>query len=109
MAGAGAVRAGRAFVELFATDGLLRRNLDAAAGRVAAWGAKVQSVAVRAGASGGVLAAPLGKALVDAASRGRDTFYLAQQLGMATESVSSLAYAFETARVPFDESMDRES
>ncbi len=96
MAGSSAVRAGRAFVELFANDNALYRALDKAGARLKSWG--TQSAAV-----GIALAAPLGKAFSDSLTKGADIKKIALQFGEDTGAVSRLAGAFSVAGAGIDE------
>lgn len=101
--GSGAVRAGRAFVELFAQDNKLYRALDAAQARLKSWGAQSAKIGLAAGAGASAILAPLAKTFTDAAGRGAKIDQLAKRFGTTTESVSSLAYAFETSGVTLEE------
>ena len=99
----GAIRAGRAFVELFVSDNKLYRALNQATARLKATGAQWTQIGAGMAAGGGSVAAPLLKLAADAASRGANIQQLAQRFGLATESVSALAYAFETTGTGLDE------
>lgn len=103
MAGVNTVRAGRAFVELFANDSKLIASLNSARQRVQAFAGQIASVGLRAGAAGGAIMAPLGTAFGSAVTRGRDVLRLADTFKITTESVSTMAYAFDTAGVSFEE------
>ena len=60
----GAIRAGRAFVELFADDSKLVRGLKAAEGKLKAFGASIRNLSLKmAGAGTGVLTPMLGAAV----------------------------------------------
>ncbi|WP_439631460.1 hypothetical protein [Gemmata sp.] len=91
------VRAGRAFVELFATDNMLTRTLDRAAAKVKAFAGTVGGIGLKAGAAGGAILAPLGKALFDAVNKGGEIKRIATQYGQTTDAVSALAGAFGMA------------
>lgn len=101
--GSGAVRAGRAFVELFAQDNKLYRALDAASARLKKFGAMSAKIGLAASAGGSAILAPMAKVFTDAAGRGAKIDQLAKRFGVTTESVSSLAYAFETSGVSLEE------
>lgn len=98
-----AVRAGRAFVELFAEDNKLYRTLDKAAARLKSYGQTAISIGAKAAAAGGGALAPLGKAFSDAMGKGADIKQLANRFGETTESVSALAAAFQFAGSDMDE------
>lgn len=98
-----AVRAGRAFVELFANDTALTRTLDRAQARVKAWAGAIGGIGAKAGAAGGSVLAPLGKALFDALGKGSDIKAIATRFQQGTGSVSELAGAFEFAGVGVQE------
>ncbi|MGH7202526.1 MAG: phage tail tape measure protein, partial [Planctomycetaceae bacterium] len=72
MATAGGIRAGRAFVELFADDSKLVRGLDAAKKRLQAFGASVRAIGMKMVAAGALVAGPLSLA-VKAASDMEET------------------------------------
>ena len=59
MAGARAIRAGRAFVEVFADNSKLRRGLRRAQARLQAFGGKVRTMGANLGKVGLVMAAPM--------------------------------------------------
>lgn len=92
-----AIRAGRAFVELFASDTALTRTLDAAAGKVRKFAGTIGGIGLKAGAAGGAILAPLGKALFDAVNKGAEIKRIALQYGQTTDAVSALAGAFGMA------------
>ncbi|VTT97952.1 Uncharacterized protein OS=Isosphaera pallida (strain ATCC 43644 / DSM 9630 / IS1B) GN=Isop_2425 PE=4 SV=1 [Gemmataceae bacterium] len=91
------VRAGRAFVELFATDNMLTRTLDRAAAKVKAFAGTIGGIGLKAGAAGGAILAPLGKALFDAMGQAGEIKRIALQYGQTTQAVSELAGAFAVA------------
>lgn len=97
MASSKQVRAGRAFVELFATDTALSRTLDAAAGKVKRFAGTVASIGLKSAAAGGAILAPLGKSLFDALGKGAEIKRIATQYGQTTTSISELAGAFQAA------------
>ncbi|MCE9562887.1 MAG: hypothetical protein K8U57_12655 [Planctomycetes bacterium] len=90
MAGSQGVRAGRAFVELFANDNALVRTLEKA-------GSKLKSFGVQSAAVGGAIGAPLAKSFSDALNKGAEIKNLSIQFGETTSSVSTLAGAFNVA------------
>lgn len=101
--GSGAVRAGRAFVELFANDNKLYRALDQARAKLKQFGAFTAKIGLTGVAGGGAILAPLAKTLTDAVTRGAKIDQLAKRFGATTTEVSALAYAFETAGVTLEE------
>lgn len=104
MAGAsGAIRAGRAFVELFVENNKFYKALDQASARLKATGGMWTKIGAGMGVAGAAVGAPMLKALGDAAARGSDIQTLADRFGLATQSVSALAYAFESSGASFDE------
>ncbi len=94
---ASTVRAGRAFVELFANNNALYRGLDQAKKHLQQWARSVTSIGLKMSVTGGAITAPLAKLLSDFAGRGNAIQQLADRLGSTTESVSRLAYGFEAA------------
>ena len=82
MASAQGLRAGRAFVELFADDSKLVRGLKAARKRLRAFGASVRAIGAKMFAAGALVAGPLALA-VNAASDMEETIAV-----LATDSGS---------------------
>ena len=103
MPGAGDIRAGRAFVELFAEDNKLYRALDRAQARLQGFGGTLQRIGTVAGLAGGSVFAPLAKAFADSAGRAADIDQLAKRYGTTTQEVSALAYAFERSGAGMDD------
>lgn len=99
----GAIRAGRAFVELFADDTKLIRALNSAKARVQAFAASTLSIGAKSGAAGSAIAAPLGKAFSDAMSKGANIKRIAIETGETTETISKLAGAFSIAGANIEE------
>jgi septal ring factor EnvC (AmiA/AmiB activator) len=102
MADAGAIRAGKAFVELGTEDSPLVKGLRAAETKVKAWAAKVTQVGdwmkaagakIMAGAA--AVLAPLGMATAAFMSMGDAIAKASQRTGMSVEALSALSYAAE--------------
>jgi len=64
----GVVRAGRAFVELFADDSRLVRGLRTASAKLRSWGARTSMLGVKLQAAGGAIMAPFMKAIHEAST-----------------------------------------
>lgn len=101
--GSGAIRAGRAFVELFADDTKLTRALTAAAGRLKSFGLSTAKVGAGVGGMGAAALAPITASFKEAVENGRDIGRIADRVKISTESVSGLAYAFESVGASLDE------
>lgn len=101
-ASSGAIRAGAAFVELFANDSKLVQGLSVAEARVRKFSAMMAKAGVAMAASAGAIATPLGAALKGAIDQGADTLTLAKNLGTTTEKLTAFGYAASTVGVPFD-------
>lgn len=98
MAGSsGAIKAGQAFVRLFAETNPLYRGLDTAAGKCKSWGGTIRSIGQQLGAGGGALLGPLVQSLKDAAGRGNLLGTLAANTGSSVESLGALALMAEHA------------
>lgn len=91
----GAIRAGRAFVELFADDSKLVRGLNVAGVKLKRWGASVTAIGSRIGLIGGGLLAPIVAAAKVFADTGSDMLDMSQRTGVAVEQLSTLKYAAE--------------
>ena len=102
-ASSGAIKAGRAFVELFADPSKLTRTLEAAKKRVLAFGRTVATVGL-AGAGAGLAAlGPLAKMFGSAANEGAGISKLAKSLNAPVEEVSRLKNALAEAGIAGDE------
>ena len=92
-AGARDIRAGGAYVELSARDGLLRKSLDSAAARVKAWGAGIASAGARVATLAASGLAPFAAAASSFAEQGQSIAGMAARTGLTVEAVSELGYA----------------
>jgi len=100
--GSGAVRAGRAFVELFGDDTKLTRALESSKRRLQSWAGSIARVGAIAGGAGGALFAPLLALLKEAASRGAALDLLSKRTGSSVESLATLAFGAEKAGVSME-------
>ena len=92
-ASAGAVRAGKAYVELFATDNALVRGLKAAEKKVKAWGAGLQRVGGGMMGAGLGVEAGLGVAVGAFTQAGSGLDRLSASTGVSVERLSELNFA----------------
>lgn len=95
MATAGAIRAGRSYVELFADDSKLVRGLRRASAKLQAFGAAVSNLGMRmvmAGTAGVAAFALAGKTF---ASVGDRIAKMSLRTGLSAEALSELGYAAE--------------
>ena len=88
-----AIRAGRAFVELFADDAQLRKGLKGASDRLKAFGGVVRNIGLAFTAMGVGITAPLMAAAKAWASAGDELYDMAQRTDMSVEQLSALSYA----------------
>jgi len=91
----GAIRAGRAFVELFADDSKLVRGLKAAQAKLKAFGASVRAVGTKMMGIGTAIAAPMAGAAKVFSDMGDQMAKMSARTGIGVESLSELAYAAE--------------
>jgi len=91
------IRAGGAFVEIFAKDSLLRKGLAAAEKRVAQTGSLFAEIGKKSLAVGSVILAPLGAVFMKAVDGAAQLDDLADAFSTTTEKLSPLAYAFKVA------------
>jgi len=96
MAGAGDIRAGRAFVELFVRDNL-SKDLAAISAKLQAFGAAVAGIGRQALLAGGGILAGLGGAVKVFSDTGSHLQDLSLRTGVGVESLSSLGFAAEHA------------
>ena len=93
MATAQGIRAGRAFVELFADDSKLVRGLRRASARLKAWGAGIRSIGMQVFAGGAAIAAPLLLALKQFTTAGDALDKMSSRVGASVEFLSALSHA----------------
>jgi len=93
MPGAGGIRAGQAFVELFADDRRLVRGLRQAQRKLAAFGGFVRGLGAGFAALGAGIVAPLLAAARSFAQTGDDLDELAGRTGVSVEALSELGFA----------------
>ena len=89
----GAIRQGRAFVELFTDDTELKRGLRKAENTVKAFGEDVSKVGRGMMGIGAAILAPLGLAVREYAKAGEELVVLSKRTGMSVETLSKLDYA----------------
>jgi hypothetical protein len=87
------IRAGRAFVELFADDSQLVRGLKSAQSKLASWGTAIRSTGLKMMGLGSAIAAPLLASAKASASAGAALYDMSQRTGMSVESLSRLGFA----------------
>jgi len=90
-----AIRAGRAFVELFADDSKLVRGLKAAQAKLKAFGASVRTMGTKMMGLGAAVAAPMVAASKVFSDMGDSVAKMAARTGIGVESLSELGYAAE--------------
>lgn len=93
MAGAKGIRAGRAFVELFADDTALARGLRRAQKRLQAFGEGARTLGTRIAASGAAILAGFGAAVGVFISAGDALDKMSGRTGISVEALSELGYA----------------
>ncbi len=93
MASSQSIRAGRAFVELFADDTKLVRGLRAAEKRLKAFGASVQSIGTKIFGLGAAAIAPLLATTNVFSEMGDQLAKMSARTGISVESLSELGYA----------------
>ena len=92
-ANAGAIRAGRAFVELFTDDSKLVRGLRAASGKLKAWGSTVTGMGVKLMAGGAAIVGPMLAAVKTFMSAGDALDKMSGRVGVSVEFLSALGHA----------------
>jgi len=93
VAKAGSIRAGGAFVELFGEDSALRRTLARAQDRLKNFASGVRTIGAGVAAGGALLTAPLAASVNLFSTYGDSIAKMARRTGLATETLSGLAYA----------------
>jgi hypothetical protein len=92
MPAAGAIRAGQAFVELFADDSRLVRGLRQAEKRLKAFGSRIQGVGLRVAGAGAAMLTPMIAAAKTFATMGDDVAKMAKRTGLSVEALSELQF-----------------
>jgi len=92
---AGAIRAGRAFVELFADDSKLVRGLKRAQAKLKAFGEGVRNLGLKLAGLGSAVVAPLIASTKVFAKMGDDLAKMSARTGFSVESLSELGFAAE--------------
>ena len=95
MASAQGIRAGQAFVELFADDSRLIKGLNAASKRLKAWGESVTALGKKAILGGMAVLGPLAGTAKVFADMGSELTDMSQRTGVSVEALSELGYAAE--------------
>src|SRR6185437_15774686 len=95
----GGIRAGRAFVEMYADSSKLNAALDKAKARVTAFAGMMAKAGAVSAAAGGTLLGPLSKLFTDAVKEGAGIESLAKRFNTTAESISTLKGAFAQAGV----------
>ena len=95
----GAIRAGRAYVELFADNSPLIRGLGLAKAKLMDWGRSVQRIGLKVMAAGSALAAPLVFSVKHFMNFGHELEEMSAKTGIGVEALSELTYAAERSGV----------
>jgi hypothetical protein len=90
---AGAIRAGRAFVELFADDSKLVRGLKRASAKLAAFGESVRNMGLKLVGLGSAVVAPLAASSKVFANMGDALAKMSARTGFSVETLSELGFA----------------
>ncbi|MCC5829763.1 MAG: phage tail tape measure protein [Phycisphaeraceae bacterium] len=93
MSEATAIRAGRAFVELFADDSRLVRGLRAAEKRLKAFGQRIRNLGLKLMGIGSAMLAPLLASARSFAAMGDSVAKMARRTGLSVEALSELQFA----------------
>lgn len=98
----GAIKAGRAFVELYADTSKLTRGLRLAAKELKAWGNSIRSMGTKLMAVGAAIVAPLALAAKKAAEFGHELEETSEKIGLGVESLSALSYAADQSGISLE-------
>ncbi len=101
MSKANAIRAGRAYVELFTEDSAFVRGLDKAKARLTKWADSLTSIGTRLGATGLAIGTPLLVAAKQFADAGSLLADAAARTGASVEALSELGFAAEQSGTDF--------
>jgi hypothetical protein len=98
----GAIRAGRAFVELFADDSQLVRGLRSAEKKLKAFGAGIRNLGLKMAGVGTAAIAPMLGAAKAFSSMGDQIAKMARRTGFSVESLSELAFVASQSGTDID-------
>ncbi len=101
MASSSNIRAGAAYIELYAKDNRLVKGLNRAAARLKAFGAGITSIGTRLAGLGAGLVAPFLGAAKLFADMGSDLVDMSQRTGTSVEALSELGFAAEQSGSDF--------
>ena len=90
-----AIKAGRAFVEVFADDSKLKRTLRSVSGQLKNLGSSVSRIGTGMAAAGGAIVAPIAAAVGKFVSFGDQMDKMSQRTGVSVEALSQLKFAAE--------------
>jgi hypothetical protein len=102
MASGADIRAGKAFVEVYANKSALVRDLKAIGGELKAWGAGITAAGKRLAILGAAAFVPMLAAAKSWAESGSALYKLSEQTRMSAESLSALKYVASETQVPFE-------
>ena len=97
------IRAGRAFVELFADDSKLAAGLRRASAKLKAFGTAVKDIGKKLALAGAAVAAPMIASVKSFASAGSAMLEMSQRTGVSVERLSELKFAAEQTGVSVEE------
>lgn len=97
MGATGEIKAGSAYVELFAKDSSLHKGLDNAQKKLTAWGGAVTGMGGKLFAAGAALRAPFLAAVKVAADMGSELVGMRAKTGISIEALSALGYAAQVS------------
>ncbi len=93
MASSGAIKAGEAFVQIFADKNPLVRGLKSISGELKAWGEGVSKMGKTIGAAGALITAPLIAFAYKAAESGEGIYLMSRRVGETVENLSRMKFA----------------
>jgi len=102
MPSAQGIRAGRAFVELFADDSKLVRGLRAAARKFKAFGANIRNLGLKMAGLGTAVLAPMLGAAKAFSSMGDQVAKMAKRTGLSVETLSELRFVASQTGTEFE-------
>jgi hypothetical protein len=102
-AGTGSIRAGRAYVELFADGRKLYAGLRQASAKLKAFGASIREVGSRLMMLGGAALAPLAAVARLYGGMGDQLSHMSDRTGIAVEVLSALSFAAEQSGVEIED------
>src|SRR5207247_2206046 len=103
MASASGIRAGLAYIELYANDARLVKGLNTASAKLRAFGAAVQGIGQQMSLAGAAIVTPLLASAKSFSDMGDALDKMSARTGISVEALSEIGFAAEQSGTTFDD------